>query len=117
MIEKLDAVGDQGRGVVGEAWGELVDGLRGAGFDEKAFDRRADRVRPVGGGFAADFSAELAFDVESVGGVRGGRPVEMDLVADALGSEVGDGPGKVERWRPGRTGARAGDEQRQQQAG
>ena len=37
-----------------------------------------------------------AFDVDAVGGAGGGGPVELDLVADSLGGEVGDELGKIE---------------------
>lgn len=48
------------------------------------------------GGLAAEFGGDVALDVDTIRGAGGGGPAELDLIADALGGEVGDDLGKVE---------------------
>jgi len=48
-----------------------------------------------------------ALDEEVVGGLGGGGPLEGDLVADALGGEVGDVAREIEGWGAGWAGAGA----------
>ena len=131
-VLNFDAVVEQGDGVGGEGRGEGIGGGAYAGVDGYAEGGGARGCRYRGfcwcgglelGGFsggclgcgdggAADAGGEVAFEEQAVGGFCGGGPVEEHLVADALGGEVGDGLGEVERgWaRRPRTGA-AGDEQ------
>ncbi len=60
-------------------------------------------------GLAAEFGGEGAFNVGFVRGVGWRGPVELDLIADALGGEVGDDLGEVERGRVGNAWAGAAD--------
>jgi hypothetical protein len=102
-----DAVDEEAGGVGGEGGGQGFGGGAGAGFDGQAEDGGAGGGCCGGQGFAAELGGEGAGEIEFVGGFGGGGPVEVDVVADALGGEVGDGLGKMEGGRPRGTGAGA----------
>jgi hypothetical protein len=88
-VEYLDAVGEEGDGIEREGAREGVGGLGRAGLDGKALDYVAG-VRVGGNGVAADLRGQGSFDGEVVGGFGGGGPVQLHLVAHALGCEVFD---------------------------
>lgn len=104
-VEDLDPIGEEGYGVGGEDGGQGVHRIGGARVDGKMGDWSAGGG---GGGLAAaDLGGQGAFEVDAVGGSGRRGPVEADLVADALGGEVGDVLRQLKRWRMRRAGAGA----------
>ena len=73
--------------------------------------------RGGGVGLTTELGRQSVGDVDAVRGVGGGGPVELDVVADALGGEVGDDFGQVQGRRTRRTGAGAADGQGQKEGG
>ena len=102
-VEDFDPVSKEGGRVDGEGQGKSVDGLAGAGLDLESLDRGAGCRGWVGD--AADGCCHRAFDGDAVGGLFGGGPVELDLVADAAGREIFDGLRKIEGGRARLAGA------------
>jgi hypothetical protein len=124
-VEELDPVGQESHGIEGEGAGEGFAGLGGAGLYEDALDWGAGwggGKGSGGGGWggggwgeAADLGGDGAFDVETVGGLGGRCPVEIHVVADAVGGEVLDHLGQIEGGGMGWSGAGAAEGQDQDQ--
>ena len=109
-VEDLDAVGEQCCRVCGQGWRKEVDGVAGArGYGDMLDGDAGGSGRGGGIGLAAEFGGDVALDVEAVRVVGRGGPVELDLVADAMGGEIGDDFGKVERGGAGIAWAGAAD--------
>ncbi len=95
-VEDCDAIGEQSWGIGGQGRGQGIDGVGGAGLYGEAVDWGAGGG---GVGLAAELGGQGALEVATVGGAGGSRPVELDLVADALGGEVGHHFGEVQGGR------------------